>query len=172
MVLTYTRGLRIGDRVKIGATTGDVVERTMLVTRIRTIKNVVVSIPNSMVLNNEIVNYSALTGRDGLILNTTVTIGYDVPWRKVYDLLIRAALATRDIQRSPQPFVLQTSLDDYYVSYELNAYTSDPKRMALIYSELHQNIQDCFNKADVEIMSPAYTAYREGNQSTIAIAGN
>lgn len=172
VVLTYTRGLRIGDRVKIGATTGDVVERTMLVTRIRTIKNVVVSIPNSMVLNNEIINYSALTGRDGLILNTTVTIGYDVPWREVYDLLIRAALATRDIQRSPQPFVLQTSLDDYYVSYELNAYTSDPKRMALIYSELHQNIQDCFNKADVEIMSPAYTAYREGNQSTIAIAGN
>lgn len=173
VVLTYTRGLRIGDRVKIGTTTGDVVERTMLVTRIRTIKNVVVSIPNSMVLNNEIVNYSALTGsRDGLILNTTVTIGYDVPWRKVYELLIRAALATRDIQRTPQPFVLQTSLDDYYVSYELNAYTSEPKRMALIYSELHQNIQDHFNRADVEIMSPAYMAYREGNQSTIAAAGS
>lgn len=168
VVLTYTRGLRIGDRVKIGTTTGDVIERTMLVTRIRTIKNVVVSIPNSMVLNNEIVNYSALTGsRDGLILNTTVTIGYDVPWRKVYELLIRAALSTRDIQRSPQPFVLQTSLDDYYVSYELNAYTSEPKRMALIYSELHQNIQDHFNRADVEIMSPAYTAYREGNKSTV-----
>ncbi|NJC94867.1 MAG: mechanosensitive ion channel protein [Anaerolineales bacterium] len=167
VVLTYTRGLRIGDRVKIGTTTGDVVERTMLVTRIRTIKNVVVSIPNSMVLNNEIVNYSALTARDGLILNTTVTIGYDVPWRKVYDLLIRSALATRDIQQTPKPFVLQTSLDDYYVSYELNAYTSEPKRMALIYSELHQNIQDHFNRADVEIMSPAYTAYREGNKSTV-----
>ena len=168
VVLTYTRGLRIGDRVKIGSTTGDVVERTMLVTRIRTIKNVVVSIPNSMVINNEIINYSALTTKDGLILNTTVTIGYDVPWRKVYELLIRAALATRDIQRSPKPFVLQTSLDDYYVSYELNAYTSDPRRMAVIYSELHQNIQDHFNRADVEIMSPAYTAYREGNQSTVA----
>lgn len=168
VVLTYTRGLRIGDRVKIGTTTGDVVERTMLVTRIRTSKNVVVSIPNSMILNNEIVNYSALTGREGLILNTTVTIGYDVPWRKIYDLLVRAALATRDIQQSPQPFVLQTSLDDYYVSYELNAYTSEPKRMARIYSELHQNIQDHFNRANVEIMSPAYTAYREGNQSTVS----
>jgi len=167
VVLTYTRGLRIGDRVKIGGTMGDVVERTMLVTRIRTIKNVVVSIPNSMVINNEIINYSALTTKDGLILNTTVTIGYDVPWRRVYELLIRAALATRDIQRSPKPFVLQTSLDDYYVSYELNAYTSDPRRMAVIYSELHQNIQDHFNRADVEIMSPAYTAYREGNQSTV-----
>lgn len=168
VVLTYTRGLRIGDRVRIGATTGDVVERTMLVTRIRTIKNVVVSIPNSMVINNEIINYSALTARDGLILNTTITIGYDVAWRKVYDLLIRSALATRDIRNSPKPFVLQTSLDDYYVSYELNAYTSNPKRMALIYSELHQNIQDQFNRADVEIMSPAYTAYRRGDQSTIA----
>jgi len=168
VVLTYTRGLHIGDRVKIGGTIGDVVERTMLVTRIRTIKNVVVSIPNSMVINNEIINYSALTTKDGLILNTTVTIGYDVPWRKVHELLIHAALSTHDIQGSPKPFVLQTSLDDYYVSYELNAYTSNPKRMAVIYSELHQNIQDHFNRADVEIMSPAYTAYREGNQSTVA----
>jgi len=167
VVLTYTRGLRIGDRVKIGGTTGDVVERTMLVTRIRTIKNVVVSIPNSMVINNEIINYSALTARNGLILNTTVTIGYDVPWRKVHELLIHAALSTRDIQDSPKPFVLQTSLDDYYVSYELNAYTSNPKHMAVIYSELHQNIQDHFNRASVEIMSPAYMAYREGNQSTV-----
>lgn len=167
VVLTYTRGLRIGDRVKIAATTGDVVDRTMLVTRIRTIKNVIVSIPNSMVLNNEIINYSALTAKDGLILNTTVTIGYDVPWRTVCDLLISSALATQDIQDSPKPFVLQTSLDDYYVSYELNAYTSDPKRMAMIYSELHQNIQDHFNRAHVEIMSPAYTAFREGNQSTV-----
>ena len=167
VVLTYTRGLRIGDRVKIGGTTGDVVERTILVTRIRTIKNVVVSIPNSMVINNEIINYSALTAKDGLILNTTITIGYDVPWRTVHNLLIHAALSTRGIQGSPKPFVLQTSLDDYYVSYELNAYTSDPKRMAVIYSELHQNIQDHFNKAEVEIMSPAYTAFREGNQSTV-----
>ena len=167
VVLTYTRGLRIGDRVKISNTTGDVVERTILVTRIRTIKNVVVSIPNSMVINNEIINYSALTANNGLILNTTVTIGYDVPWRKVHELLIHAALATRDIQQAPKPFILQTSLDDYYVSYELNAYTSNPKHMAMIYSELHQNIQDHFNRANVEIMSPAYTAYREGAQSTV-----
>ena len=102
-----------------------------------------------------------------MILNTTVTIGYDVPWRKVHELLIHAALATRDIQQAPKPFILQTSLDDYYVSYELNAYTSNPKRMAMIYSELHQNIQDHFNRANVEIMSPAYTAYREGAQSTV-----
>jgi small-conductance mechanosensitive channel len=104
---------------------------------------------------------------EGLILHTTVTIGYDVPWRKVHDLLIHAALATRDILRDPKPFVLQTSLDDYYVSYELNAYTHAPERMAMIYSELHQNIQDWFNKAGVEIMSPRYTAYRGGDEVTI-----
>jgi len=109
VVLTYTRGLRIGDRVKIGMTTGDGVERIMLVTRIRTIKNVIVSIPNSMVINNEIINYGAVISQGDLILNTTVTLGYDVPWRKVNDLLIRAA---PNIQGSPKPFVLQTSLDD------------------------------------------------------------
>lgn len=167
IVLTYTRGLRLGDRVQIGNTIGDVVERTLLVTRIRTIKNVVISIPNSMVLNNEIINYSAIPSKEGLILHTTVTIGYDVPWRKVHDLLINAALSTKNIQAFPKPFVLQTSLDDYYISYELNAYTVTPKYMAMIYSELHQNIQDYFNHADVEIMSPAYMAYREGNMTTI-----
>jgi small-conductance mechanosensitive channel len=167
VVLTYTRGLRVGDRVKIGTTIGDVVERTILVTRLRTIKNVVISIPNSMVLNNEIINYSSSPSREGLILHTTVTIGYDVPWRKVHNLLINSAIATRYIQSEPKPFVLQTSLDDYYVSYELNAYTVNPKRMAVIYSELHQNIQDYFNNDGVEIMSPAYMAYREGNMITV-----
>lgn len=167
VVLTYTRGLKLGDRVKIGNTTGDVIERTLLVTRIRTIKNVVISIPNSMVLNNEIINYSALQAQEGLVLHTTVTIGYDVPWREVHGLLINAALATKYIQSEPKPFVLQTSLDDYYISYELNAYTVTPKRMAMIYSELHQNIQDYFNRASVEIMSPAYMAYREGSTVTI-----
>lgn len=167
VVLTYTRGLRIGDRVKIGETVGDVLERTLLVTRIRTIKNVVVTIPNGRVLNNEIINYHAPMLEDGLILNTTVTIGYDVPWRKVHDLLTQAALATRDILNDPKPFVLQTSLDDYYVSYELNAYTHAPKRMVIIYSELHQNIQDWFNEAGIEIMSPRFTAYRDGSEVTI-----
>jgi small-conductance mechanosensitive channel len=97
-----------------------------------------------------------------LILNTTVTIGYDAPWRQVQQLLIDAALATRYILPNPRPFVLQTSLDDYYVSYQLNAYTVEPSKMAVIYSELHQNIQDQFNQANVEIMSPGYFAWREG----------
>lgn len=167
VVLTYTRGMRIGDRVKIGQTVGDVLERTLLVTRIRTIKNVVVTIPNGMVLNNEIINYNAPMLEEGLILHTTVTIGYDVPWRKVHDLLVQSALATRDILHDPQPFVHQTSLDDYYVSYELNAYTQVPERMATIYSELHQKIQDWFNEAGVEIMSPAYKAYRDGSEVAI-----
>jgi small-conductance mechanosensitive channel len=167
IVLTYTRGLRIGDRVQIGDAIGDVVDRNLLVTRIRTIKNVVITIPNGMVLNNHIINYSANVPEQGLILNTSVTIGYDVPWRQVHQLLIDAALCTPSILKEPKPFVLQTSLDDYYVSYELNAYTKDPTWMAKIYSTLHQNIQDQFMDANVEIMSPAYSAFRNGNQVAI-----
>ena len=167
IVLTYTRGLRIGDRVQIGDAVGDVVDRNLLVTRIRTIKNVVITIPNGMVLNNHIINYSSNVPEQGLILNTSVTIGYDVPWRQVHHLLIESALATPSIIKEPKPFVLQTSLDDYYVSYELNAYTKDPTWMAKIYSTLHQNIQDKFMEAKVEIMSPAYSAFRNGNQAAI-----
>lgn len=167
VVLTYTRAFQIGDRVKIGDTVGDVMEKTLLVTRIRTIKNVEISVPNAMVLSSHIINYSTSAADQGLILHTNVTIGYDVPWRQVHELLIAAATQTSNILAEPKPFILQTSLDDFYVSYQLNAYTRQPAVMARTYSDLHQNIQDKFNEADVEIMSPHYGALRDGNQVTI-----
>jgi small-conductance mechanosensitive channel len=167
IVLTYSRGLKIGDRVKIGETVGDVVDRTLLVTRVKTIKNEVITIPNVVVMQNEIVNFSTEARGEGLILHTSVTIGYDEPWRHVQKLLINAALDTTDIMESPEPFVLKTSLDNHYISYELNAFTDNPDRMVDIYSDLHQNILDKFNQASVEIMSPTYFAFRDGHESTI-----
>lgn len=167
VILTYTRAFRVGDRVKIADTIGDVIEKSLLATRIRTIKNEFVTVPNSMVLGSHIINYSSNDGGGPLILYTSVTIGYDTPWRTVHALLITAALRTSNILQEPEPFVLQTSLDDYYVSYQINAYTSDPSRMAVTYGELHQNIQDCFNEAGVEIMSPHYTSLRDGNLTTV-----
>lgn len=167
IVLTYMRPFKIGDRVKIADTMGDVVEKTLLVTRMRTIKNVDITIPNAMVLGAHIINFSSSASEKGLILHTGVTIGYDAPWRTVHQLLISAAEATENILKDPKPFILQTSLDDFYVSYELNAYTGDPSVMARTYSDLHQNIQDKFNEAGVEIMSPHYGAVRDGNQVTI-----
>lgn len=167
VVLTYMRPFRLGDRVKIADTVGDVMERTLLVTRIRTIKNVDVTIPNSMVLGSHLINFSACSREQGLILHTSVTIGYDAPWKTVHGLLIAAARSTSNILAEPQPFVLQTSLDDFYVTYEINAYTDQPNLMAATYGELHQNIQDQFNEAGVEIMSPHYGQIRDGNQTTI-----
>ena len=166
-VITYMRPFKIGDRIKIADATGDVIEKTLLVTRIRTIKNVDITIPNSMVLSSHIINYSANAQTTGLILNTTITIGYDVPWKTVHELLLNSAKLTPDILESPEPFVLQTSLDDYYVSYQLNAYTKNANSTARIYSNLHSNIQDEFNRRGVEILSPAYSAIRDGNKITI-----
>ncbi|MEO8636959.1 MAG: mechanosensitive ion channel domain-containing protein [Gemmatimonadales bacterium] len=170
VVLTYTNAFRLGDRVQIGETVGDVVQRTMLVTRIRTIKNVEVTVPNATVLSSQLINFTTQASERGLILHTTVTIGYDAPWRQVHELLIAAARATGDIKADPAPFVLQTSLDDFYVSYQINAFTDQPAVMARIYSVLHQNIQDKFNEAGVEIMSPHYGARRDGNQVTIPVS--
>jgi small-conductance mechanosensitive channel len=118
-------------------------------------------------MQHEIINYSAEAREEGLILHTSVTIGYDAPWRKVQKLLINAAMETGNIMENPTPYVLKTNLDDHYVTYELNAYTSKPSDMAEIYSELHQNILDKFNEASVEIMSPTYFAFRDGQSSTI-----
>ncbi len=167
LMLTYMRAFQIGDRVKIGEVTGDVIERSMLVTRVRTIKNEIISIPNSTVIGSHTINYTSESVGRGLIVHTTVTIGYDAPWRQVHQLLIDAAKDTEMIKHDPEPFVLQTSLDDFYVSYQVNAYTDQPAKQATIYSLLHQNIQDRFNTAGVEIMSPHYLAARDGNATTI-----
>lgn len=167
VVLTYTRAFSIGDRVKIADTVGDVAEKSLLVTRVRTIKNVIITIPNAIVLANHVVNFSAASDAHPLILHTSVTIGYDAPWPKVQSLLIAAAREVNDIMGEPPPFVLQTALDDFTVRYELNVYTKNPHRSVGIISELHERIQDGFHAAGVEIMSPHFTAIRDGNHAAI-----
>ena len=167
LMLIFSDSFRIGDRVKVGETIGDVMETTMSLTRIRTPKNEVVTYPNAMLLSGHLVNYSAKAREEGLILHTSVSIGYDTPWRKVHELLIQAALRTSRILAQPAPFVLQTALNDFYITYELNAYTRSANVVLEIYGELHQNIQDAFAEAGVEIMSPHYASLRDGNARTI-----
>ncbi len=167
LVITYMRPFKIGDRIKIADVTGDVIEKTLLVTRIKTTKNEIITIPNASVLSGNTTNYSIEANEMGLIIHTTVTIGYDVPWKKMHEALINAALRTDAILKEPKPFVLQTSLEDFYVAYQINAYTREASRQAIIYSNLHQNIQDCCNEAGIEILSPHYRAARDGNMITI-----
>jgi len=167
IVLTFTRAFGVGDQVEVGGTRGRVIERSTFVTRIQTLKNVIVSIPNSMVLNNNIINYSKNVGQSGLVVHTTITIGYDVPWQTVSNLLIAAASKTEGIVGQPEPFVLQTSLDDNYVSYEVNGWTRNPEELPRIYSNLHANILDEFHGHNVEITSPSFRANRDANASTI-----
>jgi len=155
-MVIFRRAFKVGDRVKIGEQVGDVTEMRLQATHLRTIKNEEVSVPNSLILNNPVINYSVLAKKGGLILHTSVTIGYDTPWRLVHALLLKAAERTEGLLREPKPFVLQTALNDFYVSYELNVYTDRPLEMVLIYSHLHQNIQDAFNEQGVQIMSPHY----------------
>lgn len=168
LVITYMRPFKVGDRIKIDDIVGDVVEKTMMITRIRTVKNEDITIPNSKILTSYTVNYSTPTEeREGLIIHTTVTIGYDAPWRTVHKLLTDAAMSTPGVSSKPAPFVLQTSLDDFYVSYQINAYIKKASGILQIRSDLHQNIQDHFNRAGVEIMSPHYRSERDGNDVTI-----
>ncbi len=155
-MVIFRRAFRVGDRVKIGNQLGDVIEMRLQATHLRTIKNEEIIVPNSLILNTEVLNYSSLSRQGGLILHTSVTIGYDAPWRQVHALLLLAAERTTGLLREPHPFVLQTALNDFYVNYELNAYTDQPLNMITIYSDLHQKIQDTFNEFGVQIMSPHY----------------
>jgi len=159
--LTYRRAFKVGDRIKIADFTGDVLETRLQVTILRTVKNEEVVVPNSIIMNSHVINYSAEARQRGLILHTSVTIGYDAPWRQVHAMLLMAARKTPGLLTEPEPFVLQKSLDDFYVTYELNVYTDKPQKMGAFYSDLHQNIQDIFNEYGVQIMSPNYEADRD-----------
>ena len=169
IILIYTRAFRIGDHIQVGEVIGDLIEKNFLVIRICTPTNKIITIPNSSLLSSNVINFS-ISSRElnrNLIIQTTITLGYDLPWRKAHTTLIEAALETEHILKEPAPFVLQTSLDNFYISYQLNAYTNQPNLMVIIYSELHQNIQDKCNEAGIEILSPSYTSLRDGNTTTI-----
>lgn len=154
--LIYRRVFRIGDRVKINECIGDIEEMSTLVTRMRSLKNEEIVIPNSIVLNSNVVNYTKLARDKGLILHTTVGIGYEVPWRQVEAMLLQAAEKTPGLREAPRPFVLQQSLGDFAVNYEINAYCNDASQMMQIYTALHKNILDAFNEYGVQIMTPSY----------------
>lgn len=160
IMITYMRPFQIGDRVKIADTIGEVVEKNLLVTRIKTLKNVYIAIPNSLILSTHITNFSFKNTEVPIILHTTVTIGYDVEWKTVERLLLTAAKEVEGVLQTPEPFVLQTKLTDFYIEYELNAFTTRVDRMPTLYSRLHQQIQDRFNEASVEILSPHYRVQR------------
>jgi small-conductance mechanosensitive channel len=154
--MIYRRAFKVGDRISIENLTGDVMERRLMVTHLRTIKNEEIVVPNSTIINSNIINYSTLAGSRGLILHTTVGIGYETPWRQVEAMLLLAAERTPGLLKEPAPFVLQKSLGDFAVTYELNAYCNDAQAMARLYTAMHQNVLDVFNEHGVQIMTPAY----------------
>lgn len=163
LVITYMRPFKIGDRIKLGDSIGEVIEKNTLVTRLRTPKNEEITIPNSAILSGNTVNYSSYIKNEGLIIHTNVTMGYEFAWEDIYAALIEAANRTEDVLKEPKPFVLHTSLEDFYVSYQLNAYIYEANKQARIYSDLHRHIQDVFNERGFEMLSPSYVAGRDGN---------
>jgi small-conductance mechanosensitive channel len=155
-MMTYRRAFRVGDRIKIGDTVGDVVQTRLQVTHLRTTKNEEVVIPNAQILSGEVLNYSTLSRTHGLLLHTEVGIRYETPWRQVEAMLLEAAGRTAGLGTEPRPFVLMRRLGEFAVTYELNAPCVDVKAMNQLYTALHRNILDVFNEYGVQIMTPAY----------------
>jgi small-conductance mechanosensitive channel len=154
--LIYRRAFKVGDRIVVKDLTGDVTDIRLMVTHLRTVKNEESVVPNSEILNSHVINYSTLARSRGLILHTTVGIGYETSWRQVEAMLRLAAERTPGLLKEPEPFILQRALGDFAVTYELNAYCDDPQQTARLYTAMHQNILDVFNEHGVQIMTPAY----------------
>lgn len=167
MVITYMRPFKIGDLIKLNDTMGTVIEKTPFVTRLRTSKNEIITIPNSFILSSQTVNYSASARDYTIIVNSNITVGYDVPWKQAQQLLIEAARETHGIMENPAPFVLVKELADFYCVYQINASTREDTKLPRIYSELHHHIMDKFNEAGIEIMSPHFYAKHEDGDSVM-----
>jgi small-conductance mechanosensitive channel len=158
LVITYMRPFKIGDRVKINDSTGFVVEKNLMVVRLKTHKNEYVTFPNLLILNSGIINYNTSSDEDeeGLILNTEITVGYATPWESIHEILIKAAHDTNYVLKKPKPFVLQTGLDDFYARYQINCYTKEVDRIPSIYAQLYENIQNGFKEAGLDLTSPNF----------------
>jgi small-conductance mechanosensitive channel len=154
--LAFRRAFKLGDLVEIGGHLGTIAETGILVTHLRTMKNEDVVVPNSQIVSSEVKNFSSMSQTRGLILHTTVRIGYETPWRQVEAMLIEAAARTPGLLTDPPPFVQQLALGENAVTYEINAHCNTPERMRSLYSELHRNILDVFNEYGVQIMVPSY----------------
>jgi len=161
LVITYMRPFKIGDRVQIKETIGFVVEKNLMVVRLRTHKNEYVTFPNMLILGSSITNYNTSSDEDaeGLILYAEVTFGYATPWEIVHEILINAALETPHVQKKPKPFVLQTGLDNFYARYQINCYTKEVDKVPRIYAELYENIQNGFHEAGMDMTCANYGVY-------------
>jgi small-conductance mechanosensitive channel len=158
LVIAYSGSMRVGDYVSVQNIEGTVHELGLMSTKISTPKKELVSIPNGVAISAHVTNYSRLAGKKGAIISTTITIGYDAPWRQVHTLMVQAAEKTTGILPSPAPFVLQRALSDFYVEYELRVCIDQPVQRLIILSALHAAIQDVFNEASVQIMSPHFVS--------------
>jgi small-conductance mechanosensitive channel len=158
LVITYMRPFKLGDRVNIKDITGFVVEKNLMVVRLKTHKNEYVTFPNLTILGDKIINYNTSSDEDeeGLIIHAEVTYGYSTPWEKIHELLINAALATEHVLKKPKPFVLQTALDDFYARYQINCYTKEVGQIPRIYTVLYENIQNGFKEAGLDLTSAHY----------------
>jgi small-conductance mechanosensitive channel len=158
LFVIYRRSMNIGDRIRVGEHVGDVIQIKLMETYIKSIKNELISIPNGQILNSEVVNYSTKVDGRGLLIHTTVGIGYEEPQTKIEAMLIEAAKRTPNLKNTPVPFVLRAGLADYAVNYQINAFTTRGSIMPKMMSDLHSNIIDVFNENNVQIMTPSYIA--------------
>jgi small-conductance mechanosensitive channel len=164
LVITYMRPFKIGDRIKLNDLSGNVLEKTPFVTRIKTIKNEIITIPNSFILTSHTINYSASARNHGLIIHTEISFGFDVPWEEIHRLLTEAAAMTEGVETDPPPFVHDLSFEDFYPIYQINAYIRDADRTAQIKSDMLKHIRELADIAGIELLSPHYITTRAGNE--------
>jgi len=169
VILIYTRAFQVGDTIRVNDVEGEGEGKLFLVTRVRTLNNSVVTISNGLLLSGNIINYSATIRESRTPVRTScdVGLGYDLSWQEAYETLATAALETNYVLEEPAPIVEHFALGDYAVTYRVKVYTRYPRRIEEIQADLLRNVHEKCNQAGIEILSPVYSAVRDGNPSTL-----
>ena len=162
LIITYMRPFFVGDFVRIGESEGIVVEKNAFITRLRDIKDNIITVPNNSILSMQTVNYTAAVRHSqGSIVHSDFTFTYKVPRQTIEQYLLEAADRSALLLKDPKPFVLVSTLEDFYTRYEINAYTVETHRLFAVYSELHKNILDVFREHDLEPTSSHFVSVKE-----------
>ena len=156
IMLRVTKPFAVGDFITVGDYFGKVAERGLFDTEVQTESGELIAIPNATFISAPV----KVIDKEGTIISTTLSLGYDVHHSRIEELLVRAAKQTG----LTDPYVHVMELGDFSVSYRVNGFLAEAKTLLTVRSKLNLAVLDTLHEAGVEIMSPTFARHiQHGN---------
>jgi small conductance mechanosensitive channel len=151
LIVMVSRPFGVGDRICFKGQFADVEGIELIYTKIRTLDNVLVSIPNQELLKSEIENF----GRKEIVRRLVATkLGFEYDNQHVKQILLQAVNKVPGVLKNPTPYVRITNFLDNAVEYTLYVYINDVKRMREIEAYLNESVLETLKQHDIDFRTP------------------